>query len=100
MHLDDAGPPWVRRHADRVEVTLLGGRAVLGSGACGTFRTGARFASLFSPTPTEPVQVVRPGSVPSTLGVEGIDGSGEPLTRDDLNAVGRSWARYTASRCQ
>ena len=63
------------------ELTLLGGRAVLGSGACGTFRSAARFAAYFSPTPTEPVQVVRPAGIPSTLGVVGDASPGR------LNAV-------------
>ncbi len=63
------------------EVTLLGGRAVLGSGACGTFRSAARFAAYFNPTPTEPVQVVRPAGVPATLGVVGDASPGR------LNAV-------------
>jgi hypothetical protein len=53
------------------EVTLLGGRAVLPNGAGGTFRSSIRFASLFSPTPTEPVHVVRPASAASSLGVVG-----------------------------
>lgn len=63
------------------EVTLLGGRAVLGSGACGTFRSAARFATYFTPTPTEPVQVVRAAGVPSALGVVGDASPGR------LNAV-------------
>ena len=63
------------------ELTLLGGRAVLGSGACGTFRSAARFAAYFSPTPTEPVQVVRSAGIPSTLGVVGDASPGR------LNAV-------------
>lgn len=95
-----ASPAWARKtvrltcHPDRVEVavqvelgpddaparvsgvTLLGGRAVLGSGACGVFRSGGRLPSLFSPTPTEPVHVVRPAGVPSTLGVVGDAGPG------------------------
>ncbi|MFL6079877.1 MAG: hypothetical protein ACJ714_08105 [Ornithinibacter sp.] len=63
------------------EVTLLGGRAVLGSGACGTFRSAAGFAAYFSPSPAEPVQVVRPAGIPSTLGVVGDASPGR------LNAV-------------
>ncbi|MBB5787293.1 hypothetical protein [Jiangella mangrovi] len=53
------------------DVSLLGGRAVLASGAAGTFRSAIRFASLFSPTPTEPVSVVRPATAASSLGVVG-----------------------------
>lgn len=64
-----AGPS--RADARLGEVTLLGGRAVLRSGAAGTFRSAIRFASLFSPAPTEPVHVVRPASAASSLGVVG-----------------------------
>ncbi|MHB1234214.1 MAG: hypothetical protein ACYCZK_00890, partial [Microbacteriaceae bacterium] len=53
------------------EVTLLGGRAVLASGASGVFRSGTEFASVFVPTPTEPVAVVRPASAAAQLGVVG-----------------------------
>ncbi len=53
------------------EVTLLGGRAILPSGASGTFRSGVQFASVFVPTPTEPIAVVRPSSSAAQLGVVG-----------------------------
>jgi hypothetical protein len=53
------------------DVTLLGGDAVLPGGAAGTFRSGIRFASVFSPTPSEPVQVVRPAHSAVALGVVG-----------------------------
>jgi hypothetical protein len=53
------------------DVRLLGGRAVLGRGACGTFRSSIGFASVFDPTPTEPVQVVRAASAAATLGIVG-----------------------------
>jgi hypothetical protein len=53
------------------DVRLLGGRAVLPRGASGTFRSSIGFASVFDPTPTEPVQVVRPGSSAVTVGVVG-----------------------------
>lgn len=53
------------------DVRLLGGRALLGRGACGTFRSSIGFAGVFNPAPTEPVQVVRPGFAPATLGVVG-----------------------------
>lgn len=55
-------------------VRLLGGQAILAGGACGTFRSSIEFASVFSPTPTEPIQVVRPASAGAALGVVG-DGS-------------------------
>jgi len=53
------------------EVRVLGGRAVLANGACGTFRSSIEFASVFNPTPTEPINVVRPAFAGCTLGVVG-----------------------------
>jgi hypothetical protein len=53
------------------DVRLLGGWAVLAGGACGTFRSSIDFTSLFDPTPTEPVQVVRPAAAAATLGIVG-----------------------------
>lgn len=53
------------------EVRLLGGRAVRPSGAAGTFRSGVEFVSVFNPTPTEPIAVVRPAHSAATLGVIG-----------------------------
>ncbi|WP_282944983.1 hypothetical protein [Cellulomonas endometrii] len=53
------------------DVRLLGGRAVLDNGAGGTFRSSTEFASVFVPTPTEPVHLVRPAASPATLGVLG-----------------------------
>ncbi|TDE12678.1 hypothetical protein [Jiangella asiatica] len=66
-----AAGPRVGERARLGEMTLLGGRAVLPNGAGGTFRSSIRFAALFSPTPTEPVHVVRPATSPSSLGVVG-----------------------------
>jgi hypothetical protein len=64
------------------EVALLGGRAVLDTGAAGTFRSQLlRVRSVFDPTPTQPVGVVRPGASAVTLGVVG---DAEPAR---LNAV-------------
>ncbi|GGK74985.1 hypothetical protein [Mangrovihabitans endophyticus] len=56
---------------DLDEVRLLGGRAILPDGACGTFRSSTGHLSVFDPTPTEPVQVVRPASAAVALGVVG-----------------------------
>jgi hypothetical protein len=53
------------------EVRLLGGRAILPNGACGTFRSSIEYASVFCPAPTEPVQVVRPAHAGAALGVVG-----------------------------
>ncbi|HEX4443644.1 MAG TPA: hypothetical protein VHZ81_08755 [Galbitalea sp.] len=53
------------------DVTLLGGDAALPGGAAGTFRSGIRFPSVFSPTPSEPIQVVRASSSAVALGVVG-----------------------------
>ena len=58
------------------DVRLLGGRAVLGDGSGGPFRSGIEFASVFSPNPTEPVQVVRPATAAATIGVVGDDRPG------------------------
>jgi len=58
------------------EASVLGGRAVLRTGACGTFRSSTEFASVFSPAPTEPVQVVRPTAAGTVLGVVGDAGPG------------------------
>jgi hypothetical protein len=71
----------VRGDGDITDVTLLGGDAVLPGGAAGTFRSGIRFASVFSPTPSEPVQVVRPAGSAVALGVVGDAEAGR------LNAV-------------
>jgi hypothetical protein len=53
------------------DVSLLGGRAYLPDGACGMFRSSINFPGVFNPTPTEPVQVVRPSSSSVVLGVVG-----------------------------
>jgi hypothetical protein len=53
------------------EVSLLGGRAIRRSGATGTFRSSTGFASIFVPTPTEPVDVVRDAAVSAQLSVVG-----------------------------
>lgn len=53
------------------DVTLGGGAAIMMSGACGTFRSGVGFQSVFVPVPTEPVAVVRPASASAQLGVVG-----------------------------
>jgi hypothetical protein len=79
----------LRCFADRVElsarvegsgrlgaVQVLGGRAILPTGACGTFRSSIEYASVFNPTPTEPVQVVRPASAGVTLGIVGDASAG------------------------
>lgn len=57
-------------------VQVLGGRALLRSGACGTFRSSIEFASVFDPQPTEPIQVVRSPLRAATLGVIGGAGPG------------------------
>jgi hypothetical protein len=52
-------------------VTLLGGGTVLPGGAAGVFRSSIDFASVFVPSPTEPVQVVRPAHSAAALGLIG-----------------------------
>ncbi|SDJ98005.1 hypothetical protein SAMN05421874_104278 [Nonomuraea maritima] len=49
------------------DVTLLGGRAVLRTGAAGTFRSGVHALGVFSPAPAHPVQVVRPAAAAVAL---------------------------------
>jgi hypothetical protein len=71
----------VRGEGTLGEVRLLGGRATLPDGACGTFRSSIEFASVFSPAPSEPVQVVRPASAGVSLGIVGDAAAGR------LNAV-------------
>ena len=58
------------------EVRLLGGRAIAPDGACGMFRSSIEYASVFVPTPTEPVQVVRPASAGAALGIIGDASAG------------------------
>lgn len=74
----------LRCYGDRLELTarvrgtgtltgvqLLGGRAMHARGACGSFRSSVEFASVFDPTPTEPIQVVRSAATATTLGILG-----------------------------
>lgn len=61
----------VRGSGDLTDVTLLGGPAVRPNGAGGTFRSSIDFRSVFNPSPTEPVQVVRPAHSAAALGVVG-----------------------------
>ncbi len=64
------------------DVTVLGGRAVLSSGAAGEFRSSVgRFAGVLVPAATEPIQLVRPSRSAATLGVVGDADPGR------LNAV-------------
>jgi hypothetical protein len=53
------------------DVTLAGGAGMLPSGACGTFRSSIEAPSLFVPTPTQPVAVVRPSSAAAVITVVG-----------------------------
>lgn len=83
----DCDPQRIRVHVEITgsgalsSVTLLGGRAILPSGACGVFRSSIRFASVFVPTPTEPVAFVRTPAAGARLGVVGDAAPGR------LNAV-------------
>ncbi len=65
VHVEVAGPGTIS------EVALLGGRAVLPTGAAGTFRSQLLARSVFDPTPTQPVAVVRPATSAVTLGIVG-----------------------------
>ena len=53
------------------DVTVLGGRATLASGAAGVFRSAIRFQGVLVPAATEPVRLVRSASTPAVLGVVG-----------------------------
>ena len=81
------------------DVRLLGGHAVLADGAAGTFRSGIEFASVFSPNPTEPVQVVRSATAVATVGVLGDDRPGHRTLRHGAylssltaNALGQNYS--------
>ncbi|SEE12841.1 hypothetical protein [Ruania alba] len=50
---------------------VLGGSAVLPSGACGDFFSRCAGESVFTPNPSEPVQWARPATSPSVLGILG-----------------------------
>ena len=66
----------VRGTGTLATTTLLGGHAVLGSGAGGEFWSSVEYGCVYSPGPAEPVQVVRPASSPVSLGVVGDGGPG------------------------
>ena len=79
----------VRCFEDRLELTvqvegdgaldrvrLLGGQAFMPAGACGTFRSSIEYASVFSPAPSEPVQLLRPASAAVALGIVGDASAG------------------------
>jgi len=66
----------VRGSGTLATATLLGGHAALDSGACGELWSSVEFASVFTPGPTEPVQVVRPSASAVRLGVVGDGGPG------------------------
>lgn len=65
VRLEVAGDGWL------TEVSLLGGRAILPTGAAGTFRSSTGFASVFVPTPTEPIAVARPAAAAAVLSAVG-----------------------------
>jgi hypothetical protein len=100
VRLDCTSTAWSRRRVtlrclpDRLElevevagtgvltdVRLLGGRAVLPNGAGGVFRSSTEYRSVFVPTPTEPVDLVRPAASAASLGMVGDASPGR------LNAV-------------
>jgi hypothetical protein len=51
------------------DVRLLGGRAVMPASGGGLLLSGAWFETLFCPSPTHPLSIVRPASVPAVIGV-------------------------------
>ncbi|WP_308493048.1 hypothetical protein [Microbacterium terrisoli] len=56
---------------DLTDVTVAGGDGILPTGASGTFRSSIDAASLYVPTPTEPVAFMRPATQAASLGVVG-----------------------------
>ncbi len=56
---------------DLTDVTIAGGEGIVPTGASGTFRSSIDAASLFVPTPTEPVAFARPATSAASLGVVG-----------------------------
>ena len=61
----------VRGRGRLTNVDLLSGGASLPGSAAARFRSGARFATLFSPNPGHPGRVVTPASEGTTIGVSG-----------------------------
>jgi hypothetical protein len=53
------------------DVQLLGGAASLRGAAAASFRSGARFATLFSPNPADPARIVTPATEGATVDVAG-----------------------------
>lgn len=53
------------------DVTIGGGDGILPTGASGTFRSSIDAASLYVPTPTEPVAFARPADTAASLGIVG-----------------------------
>jgi hypothetical protein len=51
------------------EVRLLGGRAVLPASGGGLLHSGAWFETLFCPSPTHPLRIVKPASESAVIGV-------------------------------
>lgn len=61
----------VRGAGSVTDVTVAGGDGILPTGASGTFRSSIDAASLYVPTPTEPVAFARPATSSAALGVVG-----------------------------
>ena len=53
------------------DVVLLGGAASIRGAAAATFRSGARFATLFSPNPEDPARIAAPARESATSAVAG-----------------------------
>jgi hypothetical protein len=62
---------WVEGRGRPTEVHLLGGRSLLPKPAMGFLPTGSRFRTLFTPTPADPVRLVRGASESAVAGVSG-----------------------------
>ena len=62
---------WVVGRARPTDVHLLGGRSLLHGPAMGFLPTGSRFRTLFTPTPADPVRLVRAATESVVVGVSG-----------------------------
>jgi hypothetical protein len=69
---DDIAVHAVVRGSGRLtDVLLLSGAASLPGSAAAAFRSGARFATLFSPNPADPARIVQPATESATIEVAG-----------------------------
>lgn len=85
-----------RGTGDLTDVTLAGGDGILPTGASGTFRSAVDAASVYVPTPTEPVAFLRPASSPASLGIVGDADPGRLHGIFSPPPLVLAWSRRTA----